>query len=485
MNISVNKKKAFHLIKSLYKDKNTISVTLTGSYSEHFEINKAGDVDIIIVCKKLNKLYFNSCKKNLKKAKEKIFGKEKDLIINTTFGPIKFYKENSIVFHLMIYDLESHIDHTIKSPFTCYDWERSSINVGKKLKDLCAVHSLQLRDFYEARRNTDEYLNDIINNRISYREYKFNKKKYSIVKKNYKIDEINKRDFIYHTIKFLLINYIKYEKNKNFLVKDSNINKKFYEITKNKELLQDFKKLRILKKNKLEGNIENSKKLAIHFIKYFNKFIQKKIKLKNNLYFSRHKKTYINKEVFLGQKNNPNIIDKKITKELKNIKIDRFISSPFKRCVQTTKLLSKNSKIYLDKNLIEINYGDAENMTYKNFKIKYPRITRLWKKKEDPRFPNGESTYDVLQRLQKFLKKEIKIYRYKKNIKTLIITHNVVLRCLIGMIFSIRKSDWYKINIKYFDLLEFIYIEKKLRPNIDRKKFLDIFININNNLSDV
>ena len=77
MNISVNKKKAFHLIKNLYKDKNTISVTLTGSYSEHFDINKAGDIDIIIICKKLNKLYFDSCKKNLKKTKEKIFGKKK------------------------------------------------------------------------------------------------------------------------------------------------------------------------------------------------------------------------------------------------------------------------------------------------------------------------------------------------------------------------------------------------------------------------
>ena len=36
----------------------TLSVTLTGSDSEHFNLNKAGDIDIVIVCKKLNKSYF-------------------------------------------------------------------------------------------------------------------------------------------------------------------------------------------------------------------------------------------------------------------------------------------------------------------------------------------------------------------------------------------------------------------------------------------
>ena len=31
----------------------------------------------------------------------------------------------------MIYDLKSHIEHTIKSLFTCYDWERSKVYLGK------------------------------------------------------------------------------------------------------------------------------------------------------------------------------------------------------------------------------------------------------------------------------------------------------------------------------------------------------------------
>ena len=55
MHENKNKINAYKIINELYKDKNSVSVTLTGSYSEHFNLNKAGDIDIIIVCKKLTK----------------------------------------------------------------------------------------------------------------------------------------------------------------------------------------------------------------------------------------------------------------------------------------------------------------------------------------------------------------------------------------------------------------------------------------------
>ena len=166
---------AYKIIKSLNKDDNSISVTLTGSYSEHFDTKRAGDIDIIIVCKKLNKTFFNKCISKLKILKRKYFNNDYDLMINSTFGPIKYYKKNTIVFHLMIYDLDSHIKHTINSPFTCYDWERSKIYVGKSLKELSPVYKLQYRDFSEARRSVKEYLKDLSKNRISYREYVFKK----------------------------------------------------------------------------------------------------------------------------------------------------------------------------------------------------------------------------------------------------------------------------------------------------------------------
>ena len=172
-----NKKKIAYKIINYLKDENSLSVTLTGSYSEHFNLNKAGDIDIVIVCKKLNKTYFTKTISKIKILKKKFFNKKNKLIINSTFGPIKFYEKNSIVFHLMIYDLKSHIEHTIKSPFTCYDWERSKVYKGKSLRELSPVYNLQLRDFSEARRSVNEYIHDISNNKISYREYVFKNKK--------------------------------------------------------------------------------------------------------------------------------------------------------------------------------------------------------------------------------------------------------------------------------------------------------------------
>jgi ribonuclease H / adenosylcobalamin/alpha-ribazole phosphatase len=473
-----DKLKALKIIKELYKNKNALSVTLTGSYSEHFNINKAGDIDIIIICKKLDKKYFNYCINKLKKIKKEFFDDNLDLIINSTFGPIKFYKKNTIVFHLMIYDLNSHIEHTIKSPFTCYDWERSKIFIGRSLSELSPVFQLQLRDFYEARRSTQDYMTDILNNRISYREYEFKKNKYRLKKKYFVIDEVNKRDFIYHTIKFLLINFIKYEENLNYKIKEKKIDKKFHEINKNNFLLNQFKKLRKFKNNKSKENIKNSKNLAIIFIKNFNKHIKNKFNSNKKVYFVRHKKTSLNKNIFLGQKMNPGIKDKILNIELKKIKLDECISSPSRRCLDTAKLIYKKSNILISNYLKEIDYGNAENLTYKELKVRYPNMIKLWSKGKDPKFPKGESTLDVLKRLNKFksyltTKNNLKS---KKNI--LITTHNVVLRTLIGDIFKIQMNKWFNININYADLLEFNVDKKKLRSNIKREKLLKIFPNI-------
>ena len=46
-----NKKIAFEIIKFLKKNKNSLSVTMTGSFSENFNLKKAGDIDIVIICK--------------------------------------------------------------------------------------------------------------------------------------------------------------------------------------------------------------------------------------------------------------------------------------------------------------------------------------------------------------------------------------------------------------------------------------------------
>ena len=471
-----NKKIAFKIIETLNKNKNSLSVTLAGSYSEHFNPIQAGDIDIVIVCKKLDKKYFNECISTLKKLKKKYFSNKYDLIINSTFGPIKFYKKNTIVFHLMIYDFKSHIHHTINSPFTCYDWERSKIYVGKSLKELSPVYNLQFRDFLEARRSTKEYLKDLSKNRISYREYNFKKRKIELIKKYFRIDTLNSRDFIYHIIKFLLINYIKYENQKNIKISRKKIEKKFLDIVKSKFDLSEFNKLISFKTKKENFSIKEPKKLAIRFINKFHQYIKKREKI-NKIYFSRHKKTKLQKNIFLGQKLNPKIIDRKINSEFKSIKFDKCFTSPLKRCLQTAKIVCKNKKIITNNYLKEIDYGNAEGLNLTELNQKYPKILKSWKKGLDPNFPKGESLKNVSDRLNNFIKNELISKNVKKNLNYLIFTHNVLLRCLIGNIYKIDKKEWFKIDIKYFDLLEFRLENNRLISNIERKKYLSIFKN--------
>ena len=43
------------LINELIKDKEVISATVVGSYSEKKNINQIGDIDVVVICKKLSK----------------------------------------------------------------------------------------------------------------------------------------------------------------------------------------------------------------------------------------------------------------------------------------------------------------------------------------------------------------------------------------------------------------------------------------------
>ena len=55
----------------------------------------------------------------------------------------------------MIYDVESHINHVIQSPFTCFDWERSELYIKYKLSEIYPTRKLMLSDFIGTRRGVD------------------------------------------------------------------------------------------------------------------------------------------------------------------------------------------------------------------------------------------------------------------------------------------------------------------------------------------
>ncbi len=460
-----------NIINLLIKDKDVISATIVGSYSEGKNIREIGDLDIVVICKQLNKKIFQRLNNIINRSKYR-----NDLLINSTFGPLKIGSKSKLPLHLMIYDVKQHKEHVIKSPFTCYDWERSKIFKGIPLKKLFPVKGLQLNDFYKARRSSQEYLEDINKNRISVRKYKFQGKKIIEKKLYVKIDPRNRGEFVYHVINFLVVNLYKFYSHKNIKVTGSNFNSFFLKITNNDiKLLEKFK---ILRKHKIKKSFEydlNITLLAVKFIKKYNKYLNKLKKEYLELNFLRHAKTKMNKKnTFMGITNNPRILNFNI-KKINKIKYDFVIVSELQRSQLTAKLF--NYKKIIKNHLInEIDYGEADGMSFKKFKKKYPNIIKSWNNKIDIRFPNGENTNDVKVRVEEFFKY---LKRFKKNSKILIISHSFFLRTLISVILNINIKLAYKINIDHLNIYQFLKKRDKILPNFRRSDLDKIYTQTN------
>ena len=448
------------IINELIKEKDVISASIVGSYTENKNIENIGDLDIVVICKKLSKKIFL---KILRRVKSKNY--KHNIIINSSFGPMKINSNKSLPVHLMIYDIKSHIDHVLKSPFTCYDWERSKIFRGKPLKKIFSVKKLQLNDFSESRRTSTEYLKDLKKGKISIREYYFKNNKIFLKKRYVKIDPRNRGEFVYHIIKFLVLNLYKFVIQKNTKVDEKSFEKLFLKITKNNT--NHLKQFKILKKNKENKNLVYNKNvinLALNFLKNFNHYIEQIKKDYLELNFVRHAETSLNKKnKFVGIRCNPKIISKTKSKQ-NNIKYNFIITSNSLRS-KMTKNFFHSSKYLVNDLINEIDYGKVDGLTVREAKNKYPYLFKKWHQKIDVRFPDGENTNDVKKRAIKFLKF---LNRYKNGSKILVISHSFFLRVLISIILKINLYDAFKIKIDHLKIFQFLKKGRYIYSNLNR-----------------
>ena len=109
-------------------------------------------------------------------------------------------------------------------------------------------------------------------------------------------------------------------------------------------------------------------------------------------------------------------------------------------------------------------------MNIQYFLLNHIGITEAWSRKEDPRFPNGENNEDVLNRVISFISNI-------DNKDSIIVTHQVFLRCLFGQLFNIPMNTWHLLNIPHNTPLEVLKIKNEFYPNITRKMYKQIFKN--------
>ena len=135
---------ASSLLSSVGAIPGVLSTTLVGSFCSQPGIKGISDIDTIVVVNQLTETIFSTIRKVANSvAQPELLGlPTHELVINTTFGPLKFDTAEKVVLHLMIYDVEGHRKHVLESPFTCYDWERSKVYHGKSLAEIYPVLQL-------------------------------------------------------------------------------------------------------------------------------------------------------------------------------------------------------------------------------------------------------------------------------------------------------------------------------------------------------
>lgn len=460
------------------------SLSLVGSFAESKSLEGISDIDIIVLVDKLNEKKFNSV---VEKFKEKVKNLESNygypIYLNTSFGPLKF-PDFPIVFHLMIYDRELHKKHCIKSPFTCFDWQRSRIFVKKDMGQIYKVRMLQPSNFFHARRSANEYLEELAKNRISYREYRFNSPE---LVEDIKFREMSSRDrleFANHITKFVMTNFLKLYAKKNIkLSRDEMIRRYFFIFPKNKERhLKFLKEISLAKKKAVPREPENTANKLELFIQDFESqfrvtFDRKAVRLVGIRHFNTKQNE---KPIFLGQRIDPRIISPNKSDILETRKalsdVKAVYSSPSLRCKETLKVCGTDNFIVTDK-LKEIDYGLVEGKDASFLERNYPAVLLQWELGEDPKFPGGENYQDLLERIFGFLDES----RKHAGEKIAFCTHNVVLRAMIGMSLKVRRKEWHKINVPHGKPLNFVLTpNKSIYLDCDEETLLQVMKNFPN-----
>ncbi|MDB2351246.1 histidine phosphatase family protein [Candidatus Marinimicrobia bacterium] len=465
------------LFKNLFSIDEVVSVTIVGSFVENNDLSGISDIDTVVICNSLNQNIFNKCLDAVNKIDIQKCGLiDFTLKINSTFGPLKFDGPKIAVIHLMVYDVIGHVNHVKSSPFTCYDWERSRTYKGLRLKEIFPVGRLQIRDFMEVRRSTNNYIKDIENNSISYREYKFNNESYLQEKKFKKLDNKHIGEYAFHIFKNLTINYIKLINQKNISLFDEELSSRIYNssINNNNFHSKNFLKLSKLKKLRSESYPKETKSWIRSFLFDFLNMIDNDWMNSKKIYFVRHYKTSLNDGSFLGQGRDPSIVANQTKLNIKNDNVSIVFTSPLKRAVQTSHYNFPRHIIKEDQRLCEINYGLAEGMFYNDFISTFPNIKKGWDNGLDMAFPKGESNNDVLNRLKIFLA-DLNIYLDKsKQSPVAVISHNCVLRCLLGYFLDVDADKWHLLNIPHAKPIEFLYNDGKYFCNVKREDLYKI-----------
>jgi broad specificity phosphatase PhoE len=420
------------------------SVTFTGSFVEKFGLAGISDIDVIVIVDSLSSEIFSNCREATATVSPELLGlPAHQLRINDSFGPLKFDEPGLVVVHLMVYDLAGHREHVLKSPFTCLDWERSPHVQGSSLRDIYPVLALFPRHFIDARRSLNNYLEDLAAGSISFRRYEFSSVGCREEIARLDLDPRHQGEYAYHIVLNLVANYAKLLTGQNRRLSPQELIAFWREhIPSCAPFIDWFSQVAAIKTERRSifppQTLTRTREFVSAFADHLTDTWQRRA---TRHVFVRHAKTALNDGTFLGQRRDPGILHPPSPLEAYP---SRLLSSPAVRCCATAAALAPTCFIEVDPRLHEIDYGLAEGLSFNQLRTEHPELFAAWSRHEDARFPGGENTQDVYERLQAFI-------ACLDERPSLVVSHNVVMRCLLGSGLNIPRHQWHLIPVEHLE----------------------------------
>lgn len=440
----------------------TVSVSLVGSFWSHRRAGDCGDIDVVVIGRRLDRTFFDHCLRTAEALTPHDLGLSAGALrVNASFGPLKFDTPGTAVLHLMVYDQAGHREHVLKSPFTCYDWELSRRHAGPSLAEIYPVFKLQPRDFTSARRGLADYLADLHAGVITYREYAFDGERPLTRVARHPLDERHRGEFACHIIRNLVLNYLK-------LMRRSNLSLSTDELVAEWErhlpacaaFIPAFRTLAAAKERRPSVFPPDALETTTRFVETFDRAVRAAWDHQPTLAFVRHAATALNDGTFLGQRRDPPILAPETVPAI-IADAGTLFAGRLRRTRETAARLAPGVPIVTDGRLDEIDYGHAEGLSRSELAAHFPDLIAAWERGEDPRFPDGENQRDVLARLNAFIG-DIGA----RPGTTAAVTHNVVMRSLAGQHYDIPMRDWFKIRIPHLERFDYRRYDGQLYPDL-------------------
>ncbi len=174
-----------------------------------------------------------------------------------------------------------------------------------------------------------------------------------------------------------------------------------------------------------------------------------------NIYMARHGSTDLNKAgIYFGWTDDPLNDEGKvqcgnIRQKLEVIKFDAVITSPLKRTVESSKIITGLDKGSLDiyGELKELNFGKWEKLHYKEIQEYYSEDWQHWVEdwKNFP-IPEGESFDSFYQRVKLCFEGLLKKYKDKT---ILIVGHQGVLRIMATLLLKLDPEYYWRFTFEF------------------------------------